>query len=110
MRDSENNTAIAPPRKAAAASAASVTRKVTSSEPSRLGPSVHKLCGDRARPRQDIGRNAADPDDDLPQGEQHYTHRERGGDAPQLHGTARLLGPPAIARARCFDTVAQSAA
>ena len=32
---------MAPPRMAAAASAASVMRKVTRSEPKRLGPSVH---------------------------------------------------------------------
>ena len=33
---------MAPPRMAAAASAASVMRNVTKSEPNRLGPSVHK--------------------------------------------------------------------
>ena len=42
MRERENKSAIAPPISAAAASAASVMRNVTSSDPRRLGPSFHK--------------------------------------------------------------------
>jgi hypothetical protein len=38
---------MAPPISAAAASAARVTRRVTNSEPSRLGPSVHRLAAIR---------------------------------------------------------------
>ena len=43
MREREKRSAIAPPKNAAAANAASVTRSVTRSEPRRLGPSTHRL-------------------------------------------------------------------
>jgi len=50
MRESENNRAIALPRIAAAANAARVIRKVTISEPKRLGPSVHKVSAIKRGP------------------------------------------------------------
>ncbi len=60
---------MAPPRIAAAASAARVTRNVTSSEPNKLGPSVNSACADRERAGQDVDWDALDADHGLPKSE-----------------------------------------
>ena len=112
MRESENSSAIAPPISAAAASAARVMRKRHQQRAEEARPVDPQALRDRARRRQDIGRDAAPPHDGLPQREeQRRRSSERREEAaePRCPVIARTAAPSPWRRARA-ETVSHIAA